>query len=147
MTRCAPTSQASSPAAIASTAGPPSSRPFATASKAAAPSIAPRRQAPRHAAKAHTPPRIEPDNGTVNHFQADYRLTTAPKLCKGCNICVTGCPSHTLRLDANNHIKSSIPTPASSAACARRVPRLCHLDQPRQLRTRRVFAQEGGPVS
>jgi glutamate synthase (NADPH/NADH) small chain len=48
--------------------------------------------------------RVEIAEGTVRHFQLDYRLTTAPKLCKGCNICVTGCPTHTLKLDEANHI-------------------------------------------
>lgn len=54
--------------------------------------------------------RVEPLDGTIRHFQADFRLTTAPKLCKGCNICVTGCPTHTLALDNANHIKVVDPS-------------------------------------
>jgi 2-oxoglutarate ferredoxin oxidoreductase subunit delta len=60
-------------------------------------------------------PRIEASDGTVRHFQADFRLTTAPKLCKGCNICVTGCPTDTLKLDAHNHIE--VNDPATCVFC------------------------------
>jgi glutamate synthase (NADPH/NADH) small chain len=51
------------------------------------------------------PMRVEKIDGTVRHFQSDYRLTTAPRLCKGCNVCVTGCPTGTLKLDSTNHIE------------------------------------------
>ncbi|MCC6678301.1 MAG: FAD-dependent oxidoreductase [Phycisphaerales bacterium] len=50
------------------------------------------------------PTRVESEEGLVKHFQEDFRLTTAPKLCKGCNVCVTGCPTSTLALDGSNHI-------------------------------------------
>lgn len=58
------------------------------------------------AAPGVTPPpgRVEVLDGTVRHTQLDYRLTTAPRLCKGCNVCITGCPTDTLRLDAANRI-------------------------------------------
>ena len=45
------------------------------------------------------PSRVERDNGTIKYFQGNNRLMMAPALCKGCNICVTGCPSDTLALD------------------------------------------------
>ncbi len=50
------------------------------------------------------PARVEKADGTARHFQADYRLNTAPRLCKGCNVCVTGCPTQTLALDRENRI-------------------------------------------
>jgi NAD-dependent dihydropyrimidine dehydrogenase PreA subunit len=53
---------------------------------------------------APPPPAVVSDNGTIRHFQGAFRLTTAPLLCKGCDICVTGCPTETLALDASNHI-------------------------------------------
>jgi len=49
--------------------------------------------------------KVEPFEGTIRHYQGDFRLNTAPKLCKGCNVCVTGCPTGTLALDNANHIK------------------------------------------
>jgi glutamate synthase (NADPH/NADH) small chain len=64
---------------------------------------------------APAPTRVEPLDGTIRHFQADFRLTTAPKLCKGCNICVTGCPTHTLALDKSNHIQ--VVDPATCVFC------------------------------
>ncbi|CAG0961344.1 glutamate synthase (NADPH/NADH) small chain [Phycisphaerales bacterium] len=60
--------------------------------------------------RAETPPppvpraRIIEDHGTFSHFQGDFRLSTVPVLCKGCNICVTSCPTHTLKLDNANRI-------------------------------------------
>ena len=60
--------------------------------------------------KAPVAPHIEVDEGVIRHFQADYRLTTAPKLCKGCNVCVTSCPTHTLSLDGANHIEVRDPS-------------------------------------
>ncbi len=53
---------------------------------------------------AISPARVEKQDGTARHFQADYRLNTAARLCKGCNVCVTGCPTHTLALDKENRI-------------------------------------------
>lgn len=53
---------------------------------------------------APPPAKVESSDGTIRHFQADFRLTTAPRLCKGCNVCVTTCPTHTLALDRSNHI-------------------------------------------
>ncbi len=78
---------------------------------------------PPAAPRPPSPPRIEMDNGTIHHFQADYRLTTAPKLCKGCNVCVTGCPSHTLRLDDSQHIEVIDPnTCVFCGLCEARCP-------------------------
>ena len=57
----------------------------------------------------------EPVDGTIQHFQADFRLTTAPRLCKGCNICVTTCPTHTLELDQANQI--AVTDPATCVFC------------------------------
>jgi dihydropyrimidine dehydrogenase (NAD+) subunit PreT len=54
-------------------------------------------------------------DGTIRHFQADFRLTTAPRLCKGCNICVTTCPTHTLKLDGVNQI--AVKDPATCVFC------------------------------
>jgi NAD-dependent dihydropyrimidine dehydrogenase PreA subunit len=54
-------------------------------------------------------------DGTIRHFQADFRLTTAPRLCKGCNICVTTCPTGTLKLDGANQI--AVNDPATCVFC------------------------------
>jgi len=59
---------------------------------------------PRPASPARPPMRVEHDDGTIRHFQSDYRLNTAPRLCKGCNVCVTSCPTGTLKLDGANKI-------------------------------------------
>ena len=74
--------------------------------------------------RAETAPgRVEVDGGTVKHFQADFRLTTAPKLCKGCNVCVTSCPTSTLKLDASNHIAVKDPnTCVFCGLCEARCP-------------------------
>ena len=58
----------------------------------------------RAAQPAPEPCRVERDGGTVKYFQGGSRLMMAPALCKGCNICVTGCPSDTLALDASAKI-------------------------------------------
>lgn len=99
--------------------------------------------------KAESPPvRIEPDGATIKHFQGDYRLTTAPKLCKGCNICVTGCPTDTLALDANNHIKVvDTETCVFCGLCEMRCPDFAIWIVRGNSERARVFAQEGGPVS
>lgn len=69
------------------------------------------------------PARVERENGTIRHFQGDYRLTTAPKLCKGCNVCVTGCPTHTLKLDGSQHIEVVDPnTCVFCGLCEARCP-------------------------
>lgn len=73
--------------------------------------------------EAPHPARIERGEGTIRHFQADFRLTTAPKLCKGCNVCVTSCPSQTLALDAANHIEVKDPnTCVFCGLCEARCP-------------------------
>lgn len=69
------------------------------------------------------PGRREVDDGTVRHFQADFRLTTAPRLCKGCNVCVQGCPTDTLRLDRSNRIEVVDPnTCVFCGLCEARCP-------------------------
>jgi glutamate synthase (NADPH/NADH) small chain len=61
--------------------------------------------APRPVPSPAPPPgRVEVLNGTARHFQSDHQLITVARLCKGCNICVTGCPTDTLRLDATSRI-------------------------------------------
>jgi glutamate synthase (NADPH/NADH) small chain len=77
--------------------------------------------APLPAPKA--PTRLEPVDGTLRHFQGDFRLTTAPRLCKGCNICVTTCPTQTLRLDAANQIAvKDVATCVFCGLCEARCP-------------------------
>ncbi len=69
------------------------------------------------------PPRVEPVDGTLRHFQMDYRLTTAPAACKGCNICVTSCPVSTLALDqANRIIVKDVGTCVFCGLCEARCP-------------------------
>ncbi len=69
------------------------------------------------------PARVEVGEGTIRHYQADYRLTTAPKLCKGCNVCVTSCPAQTLALDSANHIEVKDPnTCVFCGLCEARCP-------------------------
>jgi NAD-dependent dihydropyrimidine dehydrogenase PreA subunit len=69
------------------------------------------------------PSRVEAVDSQIRHFQADFRLTTAPKLCKGCNICVTGCPTHTLKLDGSNKIEvNSVDTCVFCGLCESRCP-------------------------
>jgi dihydropyrimidine dehydrogenase (NAD+) subunit PreT len=73
--------------------------------------------------KPTLPARIEVDEGTIRHYQSDYRLTTAPKLCKGCNVCVTSCPSQILKLDSANHIEVLDPnTCVFCGLCEARCP-------------------------
>lgn len=94
------------------------------------------------------PGRVEADNGTVKHFQSDFRLTTAPKLCKGCNVCVTSCPTGTLKLDAANHIEVKDPnTCVFCGLCEARCPDFAIWIARGAAERARVFAQEGGPVS
>lgn len=59
---------------------------------------------PRPPAPALPPKHVQSDNGTMRHYQGDYALNTAPALCKGCDICVQGCPTDTLALDVQGHI-------------------------------------------
>ncbi len=75
-------------------------------------------------APAPAPPlHVERDDGTLRHFQGGYRLTTVPALCKGCNICVTGCPTDTLSLDAHNRIAVNNPnTCVFCGLCEARCP-------------------------
>jgi NAD-dependent dihydropyrimidine dehydrogenase PreA subunit len=95
-----------------------------------------------------SPGRVESDSGTVKHFQADYRLTTAPKLCKGCNICVTSCPTSTLALDGTNHIVVKDPnTCVFCGMCEARCPDFAIWIERGTSQRARIFAQEGGPVS
>jgi glutamate synthase (NADPH/NADH) small chain len=97
---------------------------------------------------APAPGRIESDNGILKHFQADFRLTTAPRLCKGCNICVTSCPTSTLKLDDANHIAVKDPnTCVFCGLCEARCPDFAIWIQRGTSDRARIFAQEGGPVS
>ena len=101
---------------------------------------APRRETPE--------PKIETDNGQVKHYQADYRLTTAPKLCKGCNICVTSCPTNTLALDqATKIIVKDTNTCVFCGMCEARCPDFAIWIQRGASDRARVFAKEGAPVS
>jgi ferredoxin len=59
---------------------------------------------PRPAAQSIPQARVEQDNGTTRHLQGDYRLNTVPVLCKGCNVCITSCPTQTLFLNGSNRI-------------------------------------------
>lgn len=94
------------------------------------------------------PGRVETDQGTTRHFQADYRLTTAPRLCKGCNVCVQSCPTGTLKLDPTNHIEVKDPnTCVFCGLCEARCPDFAIWIQRGASERARVFAQEGGPVS
>ncbi len=102
----------------------------------------------RHTPGPSAPIKVERDNGTIRHFQGDYRLTTAPKLCKGCNICVTGCPTGTLRLDPANHIEVIDPqTCVFCGLCEARCPDFAIWIARGATDRARVFAQEGAPVS
>ncbi len=102
----------------------------------------------RVAKPAPPPERVEVDSGMVKHFQADYRLTTAPRLCKGCNVCVTSCPTGTLKLDGMNHIAVNDPnTCVFCGLCEARCPDFAIWIVRGASERARVFAQEGGPVS
>lgn len=93
-------------------------------------------------------PRIESDNGTIKHYQADYRLTTAPRLCKGCNVCVTSCPTNTLALDSAARIIVKDPnTCVFCGMCEARCPDFAIWIQRGASDRARVFAKEGAPVS
>jgi glutamate synthase (NADPH/NADH) small chain len=62
------------------------------------------REEPAPAPAAIPPARVVRDNGMLRHFQGESRLNTVPVLCKGCRVCVTGCPTDTLELDVLNQI-------------------------------------------
>lgn len=99
--------------------------------------------------KPEKPPgRVEVDSGTIRHFQLDYRLTTAPRLCKGCNVCVTSCPTGTLKLDGSSHIAVNDPnTCVFCGLCEARCPDFAIWIERGASERARAFAQEGGPVS
>ena len=99
-------------------------------------------------ARRETPaPKIEADNGQIKHYQADYRLTTAPKLCKGCNVCVTSCPTNTLALDQATKIIVKDPnTCVFCGMCEARCPDFAIWIQRGASDRARVFAKEGAPV-
>lgn len=74
-------------------------------------------------AVAPPPGRVEEDDGTHRHYQGEYRLTTAPALCKGCSVCVTGCPSGTLTLNGAGRISvKDINTCVFCGLCEARCP-------------------------
>lgn len=101
----------------------------------------PARRAPR------PEPRVEASDGMVQHYQLDYRLTTAPRLCKGCNICVTTCPTHTLGLDgANQIVVKTLDTCVFCGLCEARCPDFAIWIVKGLSERARVEAPEGEPV-
>jgi ferredoxin len=93
-------------------------------------------------------PRIEADGATLRHFQQDYRLTTVPMLCKGCNVCVTSCPSGTLALDPAGRISVKDPmTCVFCGLCEARCPDCAIWIQRGPSERAREYAKEGGPVA